>query len=233
MIQGMEFSADMNILPSNKSNLYAIGTVTIDHLFVIRDVKVIYLEKEGFDEKQLTVCMPRHYNKKTESWDYVVHLTKDQRKEMERAIVTDLSNKIGSSIQYPGEYCDIKINLCSSSMAPTLGYAEIQYRDILCLKKVRIAEGNDGRIQIFLPANRNKDGSYSTLFGMVTSEHQKGLEDSIRDKFREVYLEVTGREYEETVRTECSETVETEFPALDEGIRKQETLHLQPERAGR
>ena len=71
------------------------------------------------------------------------------------------------------------------------------------------------------------------MFGMVTSEHQKGLEDSICDKFREVYLEVTGREYEETVRMECSEAVETEFPALDEGIRKQETLHLQPERAGR
>lgn len=198
MAEKMEFTADMNILPENKSNLYAVGTVTVDHLFVIRDVKAIYLEKEGFDEKQLTVCLPRHYNKKTESWDSIVQLTKDQKKEMEKAVTMDLSNKIRSSIQYPGEYCDIKINLCPTSMAPTLGYAEIHYRDILCLKKVRIARADDGRIQVLCPANRGQDGNYSILYGMVTSEHQKGLEAAIREKFKEVYLKKNGREYQET-----------------------------------
>lgn len=230
MTQELEFTADMNILPENKSNLYAIGTVTIDHLFVLRDVKVIYLEKDGFDEKQLTVCMPRHYNKKTESWDYVVQLTKDQRKEMERAIVADLSDKIGSSIQYPGEYCDIKINLCPPSMAPTLGYAEIHYRNALCLKKVRISEGNDGSLQIFLPANQNKNGSYSTLFGMVTSEHQKGLEDSVREKFREVYLEVTGSKYEGTQGRMDSEKEEMGTSDADKAIQNHEAISAHADR---
>lgn len=193
--QKMEFQANMNILPENKSNLYASGTVTIDSLFVIHNVKVIYLQKEGMDEKQLTICMPRHYNKKTESWDQVVQLTKEQRKDLEKAVIADLSQKIGSSIESPEDYCNIRINICDPALLPTLGYAEVSYRDMLCMKKVRIADGGDGRIQIFLPANRNKDGSYSTLFGMVTSDHQKRFEESIRTKFKEVYREVTGKEF--------------------------------------
>ena len=204
----MEFQANMNILPENKSNLYASGTVTIDRLFVIHDVKVIYLQKEGMDEKQLTICMPRHYNKKTESWDQVIQLTKEQRKDLEKAVIADLSQKIGSSIESPEEYCSIQINICDPSLAPTLGYAEVSYRDMLCMKKVRIAEGSDGHIQIFLPANRNKDGSYSTLFGMVTSDHQKRFEESIRAKFKEVYREVTGKEFEGTVSGNPFETAD-------------------------
>lgn len=204
--QKMEFQANMNILPENKSNLYASGTVTIDRLFVIHDVKVIYLQKEGMDEKQLTICMPRHYNKKTESWDQVIQLTKEQRKDLEKAVIADLSQKIGSSIESPEEYCNIQINICDPSLAPTLGYAEVSYRDMLCMKKVRIAEGSDGRIQIFFPANRNKDGSYNTLFGMVTSDHQKRFEESIRTKFKEVYREVTGKEYEGTPSNNPFET---------------------------
>lgn len=71
------------------------------------------------------------------------------------------------------------------------------------------------------------------MFGMVTSEHQKGLEDSIRDKFKEVYLEVTGREYEKIAETVYSEVAETGSSALDEYIQKQENINLHQERAGR
>lgn len=233
MTQDMTFSANMNILPGETSNLYAVGTVTIDGLFVIRDVKVIYLDKEGFDEKQLTVCLPRHYNKKTESWDCVVQLTKEQRKEMEKAIVMDLNGKFGSSIHDPGEYCDIKINLCSPSMAPTLGYAEVHYRDILCLKKVRITQGSDGKIQIFPPANRNKDGSYSSLFGMVTSELQRSLEDVIREKFKEVYQLLNGREYQENTGMKYLETEDGGEPAQDENVHCHESVQSHSGRAGR
>ncbi len=191
----MTFTSDLNILPENKSNLYAVGSVTIDHLFVLRDVKIVYLQKEGQEEKQLTVCLPRHYNRKTESWDHVIQLTKEQRKELDIAIIADLKNKIFSNIDSPGNYCDIQINLCEPTLYPTLGYAEISYRDMLSLKKVRIYETAEGNLQVHFPSNKKKDGSYSTLFGMVTSDHQIGLEEAVKDKFQEIYREMTGKEY--------------------------------------
>jgi len=192
----MMFTADLNILPENQSNLYAVGSVTVDHLFVLHDVKVVYLQKEGQEEKQLTVCLPRHYNRKTESWDHVIQLTKEQRKELDTAVISDLKNKIFSNIHSPATYCSIQIHLCEPGLYPTLGYAEISYRDMLCLKKVRIYENAQGQLQVHFPSNRKKDGSYSTLFGMVTSDHQRGLKESVKEKFREVFLTMTGKEYE-------------------------------------
>lgn len=192
----LTFEANMNVPPENESALYAVGDVTVDHLFVIHDVKVIYFPVEGSEERQMGVCLPKHYNRKKDSWDNVVQLTKEQKKQLDSAVVQDLSRKLQSSLSNMKECTTVRVNFSNSQYFPTVAYADVSYRDMLTVKGVRILDSGQGDLNIIFPANQQKEGTYNSIFGMVSKEHLLMVEDVVRDVFADEYRKKTGKEYE-------------------------------------
>ncbi len=186
--------ADMNIIPENGSGLYAYGTVNIGDMFSIRDVKVVFLKDDDGEDK-LTVCMPRYLNKRKNTWEPVVFLTKDQKAELDRAVITDIKSKM---MIHSGSITDnlhIRTTLVGDNYYPTVGYAELTYQECLTVKHIRISAGDNGELQVTFPSNQMKNGTYINLFGMATGEMQKEMVQLVTDSFTKTYKEKHGHEF--------------------------------------
>lgn len=190
----LHVKADMNIIPESESGLYAFGSVTVGDLFTIRDVKVVFLKDDDGEDK-LTVCMPRYFNKRKSTWEPVVFLTKDQKAELDKAVIMDIRSKMLISSSTLDDNLHIRTTLVSDSFYPTVGYAELTYQECLTVKHIRISEGENGQLSATFPSNQMKNGTYINLFGMSTGEMQKETLRLITESFHKTYMEKNGREY--------------------------------------
>lgn len=191
----LEFTANMTILPENNTALYAVGDVTVDRLFVIHDVKVLYFQAEGSEERRLGVCLPRHYNKKKDSWDSVLKLTPEQKEGFEKAVAIDINGKLSSVLSYVNECTKVQIRLSSENFFPTLAYADMTYRNMFTVRGIRLMDPGDGTLGILFPANQQGDGKFNSLLGTVSKEHRGLIDTVISQAFQEEYRKQKGHEY--------------------------------------
>ncbi len=191
----ISFTADMNILPENDTGLYAVGDVTADDMITITGVKVVFLKDEESGEDRLTVCLPRYHNPAKDSWDTVISLTKEQKKELDAAVVQDIKRKMHTHLSLNETPVSIRINLCEERFLPTVAYAEVSYKESISMKKIRIREGTEGSLQVLFPSNKQKNGTYASCFSMATSELREWMADLVRDAFYKEYASVKGKNY--------------------------------------
>ncbi len=139
--------------------------------------------------------MPRYLNKRKNTWEPVVFLTKDQKAELDKAVIADIKSKMMLHSETLADNLHIRMTLVGDNFYPTVGYAELIYQECLTVKHIRISAGENGELNVTFPSNQMKNGSYVNLFGMATGEMQKETLQLITESFAKAYKEKHGHEF--------------------------------------
>ena len=84
---------EVRVFPVNEEKLKAYVTITIDHCFVVRDLKVIH------GTSGLFVAMPAKRRKDGTFKDIAHPLTSETRERMERAILAEYDHEMKRGLQ--------------------------------------------------------------------------------------------------------------------------------------
>lgn len=141
----------------NQNNLFAVGDVTIDDLFVIRQVKVVS------NDGEFKVFLPRKATGK--GWNNIIEVTPELYGEIREKVMKEVS-RIGKEFKgWAYLYSDIKVQVKPYEDGNLRGFATLTYKDIVTIKGIQIRENEKGLYLVY-PYTKHGEG-YENLIGSV------------------------------------------------------------------
>lgn len=174
----MKIDSNMKII--NKNGLIAIGSITLDDIITIQDVKVLdrATEEERKQGKEnWMISMPRRKGK--EGWNGVVFLRNpDIKEKIEEKVYDGIRKNLMCDLGLEPKL-DVQITLYSKDTLA--GYANILYENAVEIRGIQIHKTEEG-IKLKLPYNLS-DGKFQGLIQINTEQ----IADLIHGKVEEAY----------------------------------------------
>ena len=174
----MKIESDMRII--NKNGLVAIGSITLDEIITIQDVKVLDRsseEERAQGKENWMISMPRRKGK--EGWNGVIFLRNAAIQEkIEEKVYEGIRKNLMCDLNAEPEF-DVHITLYSKDTLA--GYANVLYENAVEIRGIQIHRDREG-IRIKLPYNPN-DGKFQSLIQMNTER----VYDLLKVKIEEAY----------------------------------------------
>ena len=174
----MKIDSNMKII--NKNGLVAIGSITLDKVITIQDVKVLDRaseEERAQGKENWMISMPRRKGK--EGWNGVVFLrNSDIKEKIEEKVYDGIRKNLMCDLGLEPKI-DVQITLYSKDTLA--GYANILYENAVEIRGIQIHKTGAG-IRLKLPYNLN-DGKFQGLIQINTER----VADLIKVKVEETY----------------------------------------------
>lgn len=156
----MDIKVDMDVI--NRGRLFAVGDVTIDSLFVIRQVKVFITE----DKKKYNVVFPKQL-KGEKKEPFFRLLTEEAKEELSKIIWKAFMDELDRLDKFEREQLEISIVPVKDGRN-LRAYANMKYHGIMEVKGIRIMSGKNG-LFVSYPSLKTEQG-YIELFTAKTSD---------------------------------------------------------------
>ena len=191
-MNNQEMSIRAEMTPVGKNNLVAVGSVYLNEMFVINNVKLINKTDEN-GRNHAVLSLPSR--KRGEEWEKIVRI-KDQKlynriceaaiAATKRAVEKDLTG------------FDLEVQVRPYEKGETRGYATLIINDTIQIENVRICE-KDGKLTVYYPYEKNGE-YYQNLAGPATNHIRQMTEDKILEAYGEKVQEQAKEqpEYSET-----------------------------------
>ena len=174
----MKIDSNMKII--NKNGLVAIGSITLDEVITVQDVKVLDRateEERAQGKENWMISMPRRKGK--EVWNGVVFLRNpDIKEKIEEKVYDGIRKNFMCDLGLEPKI-DVQITLYSKDTLA--GYANILYENAVEIRGIQIHKTGDG-IRLKLPYNLS-DAKFQALIQINT----EGIAHLIHGKVEAAY----------------------------------------------
>ena len=177
--QEMSIRAEMT--PVGKNNLVAVGSVYLNEMFVINNVKLINKTDENGRNRPVLSLPSR---KRGEDWEKIVRV-KDQK--LYERICEEAIAATKRAVEKDLTGFDMEVQVRPYEKGETRGYATLVINDAIQIENVRICE-KDGKLTVYYPYEKNGE-YYQNLAGPATHYIRQMAEDRILEAYREKVLE--------------------------------------------
>lgn len=174
----MKIEADMKVV--TKGNLVAVGSITLDEIIRISNVKVVNF---GFQDgrEDWKVLMPR--KKKLDSWTNIINITDPEvLREVTEAVYTAIRKDLLRDI---GKQPEIKTEVVVYQKNEILGYAKVTYGGAVEIQGIQIRKGADAQHPKILFPFTVEDNRIDNLVEPMTA----GIRQKLKESVTEVYFE--------------------------------------------
>lgn len=174
----MKIEADMKVL--TKGNLVAVGSVTLDDMIRITNVKVVNFGiKDGKEDWK--VLMPR--KKKLEGWTNIINITDPEvLREITEAVYAAIREDLARDI---GKQPEIETEVVVYQKNEMLGYAKLIYEGTIEIQGIQIRKGTDAQHPKILFPFTVEDNRIDNLVEPLTA----GIRQKLKESVTEAYLE--------------------------------------------
>lgn len=188
----MKIESNMKII--NKNGLVAVGSITLDEIITIKNIKVLDFSTEEEREKgteNWKIVMPQRKGK--EGWNGVIFLRNPEiREKIEEKVYEGIRKNLVCDL---GMNPLIEISITLYKKDTLVGYANILYEKMIEIRGIQIHEEETG-IRLKLPYNIF-DGKFESLIDINTESMteliKKEIEDAYMQTKQQREMQKTGR----------------------------------------
>ena len=180
-MNNQEMSIRAEMTPVRKNNLVAVGSVYLNEMFVINNVKLINKTDENGRNRPVLSLPSR---KRGEDWEKIVRV-KDQK--LYERICEEAIAATRRAVEKDLTGFDMEVQVRPYEKGDTRGYATLVINDAIQIENVRICE-KDGKLTVYYPYEKNGE-YYQNLAGPATHYIRQMAEDRILEAYREKALE--------------------------------------------
>ena len=180
-MNNQEMSIRAEMTPVGKNNLVAVGSVYLNEMFVINNVKLINKTDENGRNRPVLSLPSR---KRGEDWEKIVKV-KDQK--LYERICEEAIAATKRAVEKDLTGFDLKIQIRPYEKGETRGYATLVINDAIQIENVRICE-KDGKLTVYYPYEKNGE-YYQNLAGPAMHYIRQMAENRILEAYREKVLE--------------------------------------------
>ena len=180
-MNNQEMSIRAEMTPVGKNNLVAVGSVYLNEMFVINNVKLINKTDENGRNRPVLSLPSR---KRGEDWEKIVKV-KDQK--LYERICEEAIAATRRAVEKDLTGFDMEVQVRPYEKGETRGYATLVVNDAIQIENVRICE-KDGKLTVYYPYEKNGE-YYQNLAGPATHYIRQMAEDRILEAYREKALE--------------------------------------------
>ncbi len=174
----MEMNVEANMQLLDQKQLFAVGSVTINGVFTINNVRVVNVKQPDGDTKPI-VFLPRKVE--GSEWREVFRVSNELKRAINEAVGRNLHQDMFFDV-YDDEL-DISVNLFRKD--DLLGYATLTYRGAFTIENIKIkkADTEEG-IRLVFPHNCDKD-QISSLLDVNNPFAQKDITRKVQEVYEE------------------------------------------------
>lgn len=171
----MKIEADMRLL--TKGNFVAVGSVILDGIIKISNVKVINFD-QGDGKEHWKVLMPR--KKKQDGWSNIINvkspeLLQEIESEVYKALCRDFSRDYE-----PKSELDVKVVICKKN--ELLGYANITYGHAVEISGIQI-RGTEDNIRVVFPYSVDEN-KIDSLVEPMTADTRAMIKEAVTEAYQ-------------------------------------------------
>ncbi len=174
----MDMNVEANMQLVDQRQLFAVGSVTINGIFTINDVRVVNVKQPDGDTKPF-VFLPRKIE--NNEWREVLQVTNELKRAINEAVGRDLHQVVFFDVA--DDDLEISVNLFRKG--DLLGYATMTYQGALTIENIKIKKAdNEEGIRLVFPHNCDKD-QISCLLEVNNPFAQKDITRMVREIYDE------------------------------------------------
>ena len=175
-MKGQEITVRAEMTPVGKNNLMAVGSVYLDEMIVIHQVKLINkVEEDG--QSHPVLGFPSR--KRGEDWEKIVKIKDTGLYERIRDEVVAAT---GRAIAKKRTGIDLKVEIRPFNKGETRAYATLIFDDAVQIENVRICE-KEGKLAVYYPYEKNGE-YYQNLAGPASHQVRQVVEEQILEAYQ-------------------------------------------------